>query len=77
MKFYYQARARSGETQSGTVEASSQEAALDLLQKYKLFVTFLEKTEAVPFYGKRLKFSRGVSSKDLINFSRQLSILFK
>lgn len=76
MKFNYQARTKTGEIHAGVIEASSREAALLLLQKYGLYVTFLE--EAVsPVYAKRIKFFERVSQKDIVLFSRQLSIMFK
>src|SRR3989344_5730270 len=78
MKFNYQARSKAGEAQTGTIEASSQEAALALLQKNRLFVTFLEKTGvSQPFYAKQIKLFQRVSKKDIVNFSRALSLMFK
>jgi len=76
MKFNYQARTKNGEIQSGTVEASSKEAAIVLLQKHNLFVTVLEKAEA-PLYFKKIKLFERVSKKEIVAFSRQLSIMFK
>ena len=77
MKFNYQARTKKGEAQSGAVEASSREAAISLLQKYGLYVTILEEAKAAPIYAKRVKIFERISAKDLVLFSRQLSILFK
>lgn len=77
MKFNYQARTKAGEVQTGIVEASSREAALDLLQRAQLFVTILEEAERGPFYAKKIKLFGGVSKKDLVAFSRQLSLMFK
>jgi type IV pilus assembly protein PilC len=76
MKFNYQARTKGGEIHAGQIEASSKEAAITLLQKHGLYVTFLE--EAVPpIYAKRVKIFEKVSQKDLVLFSRQLAIMFK
>jgi len=75
MKFNYQARTKSGEIQMGTVEAASKEGALILLQRHGLYVTSMEEVEAVPFYTKKIELSR-ISQKDLVAFSRQLSIMF-
>ena len=78
MKFNYQARSAKGEVQTGTVEASSREAALALLQRNRMFVTFLEKAEAAQFfYAKKIKLFGRVSKKDIVNFSRQLALMFK
>jgi type IV pilus assembly protein PilC len=76
MKFNYQARTKEGETRAGQVEASSKEAAIVLLQKHNLYVTFLGES-AVPFYARKIKFFQRISTKDLVVFSRQLSIMFR
>ena len=77
MKFNYQARTQKGDIQTGTVEAFSREAALALLQKHKLFITFLRKAEVRPFYAKRIKILERISKKDIVTFSRQLSLMFR
>ncbi|PIP23801.1 MAG: hypothetical protein COX90_03340 [Candidatus Nealsonbacteria bacterium CG_4_10_14_0_2_um_filter_38_17] len=76
MKFNYQARTKDGQIQAGVVEASSREAAVALLQKHDLFVTLLENIEAAPFWAKSIKIG-GISSKDIVAFSRQLAVMFK
>ncbi len=76
MKFVYQARTKEGKFKEGIVEASSKEAALDLLQKYDLYVTFLEE-KSTPFYMREISLFRGVSKKELVLFFRQLTIMFK
>lgn len=76
MKFNYQVRTKDGQMQTGVVEASSKEAATGLLQKYGFYVTYLEEVEPV-FYGKRIKIFERVSRKDVVLFSRQLSMMFK
>ena len=63
--------------QSGVVEASSREAALLLLQRHNLFVTFLEKVAMRPFYVRKIKIFERISKKDIVNFSRQLALMFK
>lgn len=76
MKFNYQTRTKTGEIHSGQIEASSKEAAILLLQKYGLYVTFLE--EAVsPLYAKRVRIFESISSKDVVLFCRQLAIMFR
>ena len=77
MKFNYQARTKEGDVQMGIVEAASQEAALSILQKYGLYITYLEEVVLPPFYARNIRFFRGVSRKDIVIFSRQLSIMFK
>jgi len=75
MKFNYQARTKKGEIQAGVVEASSKEAAILLLQKYGLYITYLEEVK-VPFYAWEVKIFKRISSRDIVLFSRQLSIMF-
>lgn len=61
---------------AGAIEASSREAAIGLLQKYGLYVTILEETKEAPIYARRIKFFERTSVKDVVLFSRQLSIMF-
>lgn len=76
MKFNYQARTKEGETQTGTVEAGTQEVAIEILQRRDLVVIFLEQISEIPFYARSLKFLQKVKSKELVIFYRQLAILF-
>ncbi len=75
MKFDYQVRTKEGEVQTGIIEASSKDAAISLLQKYGFYVTYLEK-ESVPFYAKNVEVFKGISRRDIVLFSRQLSVMF-
>lgn len=77
MKYIYQARSKEGKLATGTVEASTKEAAAVLLQKYNVFVTSIReqsphllKTESIGFLGR-------VSKKELAIFSRQLSVMLQ
>jgi type IV pilus assembly protein PilC len=74
MKFLYQARTKEGDVKSGTIEASSREVALSLLQKLGYYVTYLEE-EKPSIYAKELKIFQRISLKDLFIFSRQFSIM--
>lgn len=76
MKFDYQARTETGEIKSGVVEASSRDSAFGILKSYGLYVTALEEI-SLPFYAKRIGFLERVSKKDVVVFSRQLSIMIK
>ena len=77
MKFNYQARTKTGELQSGVVEATSEEAALAVLQRYELYITTLKEAKTTRFLPKEMKLFGRVSRKDSMMFSRQLSIMFK
>ena len=76
MKFNYQGRTKGGDVRVGQVEASSQESAINLLQGYGLYVTLLEEDKK-PVYAKNISFFSSVSRKDIVLFSRQLSIMFR
>ncbi|PIS35766.1 MAG: hypothetical protein COT36_00880 [Parcubacteria group bacterium CG08_land_8_20_14_0_20_38_56] len=79
MKFEYQARTPKGTVQSGIVEVSSQEAAIDILQRHNLIVTSLREIEEAPSFFKKLEIpliTKKVSLRDVSIFSRQLAILF-
>lgn len=74
MKFSYQAKTKDGNPESGTIEASSREGALEVLQKYDLYPVSVEakknflSEEDIPFLSE-------VSKEDIILFTRQMSIL--
>jgi len=76
MKFNYQARTKEGEIQTGTIEASSYDAAVETLQRHGLAIVYLEAVSEVPFYARSLKIFQKVKTKELVMFYRQLSILF-
>ena len=75
MKFNYQARTKEGEIVAGTIEASSKEAALNILQKHGFYITYLEIAKP-PVYAREVKIFQKISLKDIVLFSRQLSIMF-
>ncbi|MDP2735094.1 MAG: type II secretion system F family protein, partial [bacterium] len=62
---------------SGVVEASSKEAALQLLSSHGLFVTLLETGEERPFFERSIKLFERVGLRDIMMFSRQLSVMFQ
>ena len=76
MKYIYQARSIEGKMETGTVEASSREAAAALLQKYNVFVTSIK--EQTPLILRtEITFLNKVSTKDLAIFSRQLAVMMQ
>ncbi|MBU3942962.1 type II secretion system F family protein [Patescibacteria group bacterium] len=76
MKYNYQARTPEGESKAGIVEASNREAAFVTLKSKNLFVTVLKEI-SIPFYARKLDFLERVTNKDIVIFSRQLSIMIK
>ena len=77
MKFQYQARDDKGRNQKGVVEASSEEVALQILDRYGFYVTLLEPAGIISAYAKKFSFFDRVPIKDVMLFSRQLAIMFK
>lgn len=77
MNFSYKARTKEGRIQKGILEATNRKAALDVLEKYGLFVTLLKESTRKPFFSKAIGFGKIVSQKDLVIFTRQLSTMFK
>lgn len=77
MKYIYQARNREGKEESGTVEASTKEAAALLLQKYDIFVTSIKPETPAIFRTEKISFLNKVSTKDLAIFSRQLAVMLQ
>jgi len=75
MKFFYKARSKEGKEQKGEIEASSQKSALEILEKHGLYVISLQAgKKALSF---NISFGKGVSTKDLVMFTRQFSIMLK
>ncbi|MCK4454371.1 type II secretion system F family protein [Candidatus Parcubacteria bacterium] len=77
MKFKYQARTEEGEIQEGVVEAGSRESALNILENHNLFVTSLIESSLIPIWLRDIKIFNRVSQKDIVIFSRQLSMMFE
>jgi type IV pilus assembly protein PilC len=77
MKFKYKAITISGREQIGKIEASSRERAIELLQKHKLVIIFIKPVKEFFSFGNLFSFlHRGrVSSKKVVMFSKELSIL--
>lgn len=77
MKYNYQARTKDGKVQTGVVEASNREAAFNVLKTHDLYVTVLEESLELPFYAKQMSLFAKASRKDIVLFSRQVSIMLK
>ncbi len=75
MKFEYQARTKEGTLKVGQVEASSYEAALEILQSYGYYVTYLAEVKKKSIFETELKFLRRITKRDILNFTRQLGML--
>jgi len=77
MEFKYQTRTQDGLLQAGIIEAISKQEAISILQREGLFVTRIDKTEKQGVYVRDLEFFQKATRKDIMIFSRQLSIMLK
>ncbi|MBI2640464.1 MAG: type II secretion system F family protein [Candidatus Sungbacteria bacterium] len=75
--FQYKARTKEGETRTGVIEASSRDAALDLLQQNNLMVLSISEQKGLSLFALRLPLVGTVSQKDVVIFFRQLATLFE
>ena len=74
MKFSYKVRTKEGVVQTGVIEASSKDGAINLLQDHGFYVTEINENKE-PFWAKMTLFQK-VDLKELSAFSRQLSMMF-
>ena len=63
--------------ETGVIESYSKESAALLLQKYNVFVTYLEEEGGESSFLKEIKLERKISRKDLVIFFRQLSVMLE
>lgn len=76
MKFEYQAKNKDGEIKIGIIDASDKETAFNILKAKDFYVTSLQKYD-IPIYQRKLKLFKGIRKKEIVIFSRQLSIMFQ
>ena len=77
MKFRYNARTKSGEMQVGYVEATSQEAALNILHSHDLYILSIEGQRRPVWYDQFLAFFNRVRRQDLMIFTRQFATMLE
>lgn len=77
MKFEYQARTKSGDVKKGVIEAVSKMAAVDLLHKNELFPTIIKEETKGKGLNTELKIFEGVSSKEVVIFTREIAIMIE
>lgn len=79
MEFKYEGLDQNGKPQAGTVNANTQDSAIDLIQRKGVTITSLvgeEQKGIMESFGK-LSFFDGVSSRSLVLLSRQIATLFE
>jgi len=77
MKFHYQAKNKQGQILKGIVEARDKTSALTTLQSQDLIPISVISSSEVPFFARRLSVFDRVKNKDVVVFTRQLSILLE
>ncbi len=76
-KFKYKARTKEGELQVGYVESFNKEGATNILTSHNLFILSIENAEVLTWYDRFLEIFKKVKQRDLMVFSRQLSLLME
>jgi len=77
MKYKYRAKTKSGEEQTGFVDAANRDAAITILTSHELFILSIEETEKVRWYDRVSSYFGRVKRKDLVVFSRQMAVLME
>ncbi len=77
MKFRYVARTKTGESQTGFVEAISREAGFNTLTSHDLFVLSIEEPRSASWYSTVIDFFKRVRQIDIAIFTRQFSTLLQ
>jgi type IV pilus assembly protein PilC len=79
MEFKYEALDSTGKPAGGVVNAASQDAAIQTLQRKGLTITAISGTEKKGLLGSlnKITFFGGVSTRDLVLLSRQIATLFE
>lgn len=77
--FNYKARRLSGETETGVLDAPTQDSLINSLQQMGLIVLSVSRKEELSSEGKiyKIKFHSGVTSKDILLFTTQLAVTLK
>jgi len=73
-EYSYKARSQAGEVVSGVVVAPSENIAYGILRDKRLAIINLKEQKRFKLF-KGLSFGRGVKSKDIVIFARQLSVM--
>jgi len=75
MKFKYKARTISGIEQEGSIEAGTQKMAVEMLQKHKLIVVSIRPVQSLFAKNQLLSFIHRVKSQEIVEFSKEFSVL--
>ena len=77
MLYQYETITNTGEKKNGSIDASSKDSAISALQRRGLIVSAIKEEETKKGILKLSFFDKGVSMKDIVIMSRQISTLFE
>lgn len=77
MKYKYNAKAKTGEPQTGFVEAANRDMAVSILSSHDLFVLSVEEIEKPNIIERISGFFSRVKRRDLVVFARQMATLLE
>lgn len=77
MLFTYRAIDKDGHEREGTIEATSQDAAVSALQRRELIISAISGADKKPFLEMDIPFFGRVKNKDVVILSRQIATLFE
>lgn len=77
MLFNYKAISKTGESQTGSIDAVNVDVAINSLQRRDLVISEIHEADAKKGLNKYLSFLGGVKTKDVVILSQQISTLFE
>ena len=77
MKFQFKAISISGNQQEGKIEATTQEKAIEMLQRHKLVVVSIKPVREFISLGKIFSFLHRVKREKIIMFSKELAVMLE
>lgn len=77
MKFQFKAISISGNQQEGKIEATTQEKAIEMLQRHKLVVISIKPVREFMSLGKIFSFLHRVKREKIIMFSKELAVMLE
>lgn len=77
MKFQFKAISISGNQQEGKIEATTQEKAIEMLQRHKLVVVSIKPIREFISLGKMFSFLHRVKREKIIMFSKELAVMLE
>ena len=77
MKYRYTARNKEGELQTGNIEASTRETALNIMAQHDLFVLEIGEHTKENLVTRFQYYFNRIKAKDLVVFTRQFAVLLE